>query len=76
MPVLYRPITLPTGKPMTELMVTPAGPEAVRGTRVVFRPDPEIFKTTTDFEFDKLAGRLDELAYLNAGLTLKVASLF
>ena len=43
-----------------------------RGTRVCFKPDPAIFKTTLDFDFDKLAGRVDELAYLNAGLTLKM----
>jgi DNA gyrase/topoisomerase IV subunit B len=36
----------------------------------VFKPDPSIFKTTLHFEFDKLAARLDELAYLNAGLVI------
>ena len=40
------------------------------GTRVVFKPDPQIFKTTTEFEYDKLAARLNELAYLNAGITI------
>ena len=40
------------------------------GTRVVFQPDPSIFKTTLHFDYDKLASRVDELAYLNAGLTL------
>ena len=43
-----------------------------RGTKVIFKPDPKIFKTTLDFEFDKLESRLDELAYLNAGLTIKL----
>lgn len=41
-----------------------------RGTKVQFKPDPQIFKTTTEFEYDKLASRLDELAYLNAGITI------
>lgn len=70
------------GIPQTKLMVEPLqlpgevsstqpGRSAVtRGTRVVFKPDADIFKTTTDFDFDKLAARVDELAYLNAGLTL------
>ena len=44
------------------------------GTRVVFKPDPLIFKTTTEFEYDKLASRLDELAYLNAGITITMVS--
>lgn len=60
------------GIPQSDLRVSPAGPDAVRGTRVVFKPDPTIFKTTTEFEFDKLASRVDELAYLNAGLTIEM----
>ena len=43
-----------------------------RGTRVTFKPDPEIFKTTLEFDFDKVAARMDELAYLNAGLTIQM----
>ena len=43
---------------------------ASTGTKVTFKPDPLIFKTTTEFEYDKLASRLDELAYLNAGITI------
>ncbi|CAM9650298.1 unnamed protein product, partial [Phaeothamnion confervicola] len=43
---------------------------AETGTKVNFKPDPEIFKTTVEFEFDRLAARMDELAYLNAGVTL------
>lgn len=45
---------------------------AIRGTTVLFKPDSSIFKTTVDFEFDKLASRIDELAYLNAGLTINL----
>jgi DNA gyrase subunit B len=37
---------------------------------VTFKPDPLIFKSTVEFDFDKLADRVDELAYLNAGLTI------
>ena len=46
------------------------GPGARSGTTVRFKPDPEIFKTTLEFEFDRVASRLDELAYLNAGVAL------
>jgi DNA gyrase subunit B len=61
------------GIPQTDLVIAPnPGGAFARGTRVLFKPDPEIFKTTTDFDFEKLAARVDELAYLNAGLTLRM----
>ena len=43
-----------------------------RGTSVYFVPDPEIFQETTVFEFDKLANRVRELAFLNKGLKLTI----
>ena len=39
------------------------------GTRIHFVPDATIFETTT-FDYDVLAHRLRELAFLNAGLTI------
>ena len=39
------------------------------GTKVTFRPDPTIMDVTT-FNFDTLAQRLRELAFLNKGLTI------
>ena len=39
------------------------------GTTITFMPDEEIFETT-EFNFDVLAGRLRELAYLNSGLRI------
>jgi DNA gyrase subunit B len=55
------------GTPVTELTVT--GTTKRRGTKVTFKPDPQIFEIT-DFSFDTLAGRLRELAFLNAGVTV------
>lgn len=40
------------------------------GTRVRFLPDSDIFTTTVDFDLPTLSRRLDELAYLNAGLEI------
>jgi len=41
------------------------------GTRITFKPDPEIFPDA-EFRYDTLAGRLKELAYLNPGLTINL----
>jgi DNA gyrase subunit B len=41
------------------------------GTKITFKPDPQIFGDTA-FSFDTLAGRLRELAFLNAGVTITV----
>ncbi len=40
------------------------------GTQITFLPDSEIFTITTEFKFDKLTGRLRELAFLNPGLEI------
>ncbi|MCU0632665.1 MAG: type IIA DNA topoisomerase subunit B [Methanolinea sp.] len=39
------------------------------GTRITFNPDPSIFETI-NFDYDILAHRLRELAFLNAGLII------
>ncbi|UUV98385.1 DNA topoisomerase (ATP-hydrolyzing) subunit B [Vagococcus luciliae] len=44
-----------------------------RGTVVNFKPDAEIFKETTVFEYDKLATRIRELAFLNRGLRISIS---
>jgi len=38
------------------------------GTTIRFWPDPEIFTETLDFDFDTVASRLRETAFLNRGL--------
>lgn len=40
------------------------------GTTVTFKADPEIFKETTEFNYETLATRLRELAFLNKGLRI------
>ncbi len=48
------------------------GQTELRGTKVTFKPDPEIFETT-DFSFEILSQRLRELAFLNKGLRISIA---
>ena len=42
------------------------------GTKIVFKPDPEIFTETLDFKFEILSKRLRELAFLNPGISIHV----
>ncbi|WP_251844335.1 DNA topoisomerase (ATP-hydrolyzing) subunit B [Enterococcus durans] len=42
------------------------------GTTVHFIPDPEIFTETTVFDFNKLATRIRELAFLNRGMHISI----
>ena len=41
------------------------------GTKITFWPDSSIF-STTEFDFNILAGRMRELAFLNSGLKIKL----
>lgn len=43
------------------------------GTTTRFKADSEIFKETTVYEYDILATRIRELAYLNRGISLTIA---
>ncbi len=56
------------GVPVTEL--EELGPTTERGTQVTFKPDPEIFKEGSDFQYETINKRIRELAFLNAGVTL------
>lgn len=55
------------GKPTTELQVI--GESDTTGTSVTFLPDDSIF-TATVYDYNTLANRLRDLAFLNAGITL------
>ncbi len=57
------------GKPQYAVKVV--GETELRGTRQQFWPDAEIFTTTT-YKYDILANRMRELAFLNAGITIKL----
>ena len=46
------------------------GDTAETGTRVIFKPDAEIFTDTTRYDYDILLTRLREQAFLNAGVRI------
>ena len=47
------------------------GQHSRTATKVTFKPDPQIFPDC-QFDFDTVASRLRELAYLNPGLTMRI----
>lgn len=54
------------------LEVVADAPADKTGTKVTFFPDATIFVDTIKFEFDRLATRMRELAFLNPGLTINL----
>lgn len=58
------------GKTIKELTVV--GETTKTGTIITFLPDETIFTQTTVFNFDTLASRLRELAFLNKGIRLSL----
>ena len=62
--------TFRRGDPDGELKCIGTVAEGVTGTRVTFKPDPEMFKDTTVYDFDTLEKRLREESFLNAGVKI------
>ena len=57
------------GKPLHDVEIV--GNADSTGTTITFKPDASIF-TVTEYKYDILATRLRELAFLNAGITLRL----
>ena len=60
------------GKPTTGLNII--GESTHTGTRITFKPDASIF-TVTVYDYQTLANRLRDLAFLNAGITLTLTDM-
>ena len=56
------------GKTTSKLSII--GQTKKSGTKISFKPDPEIFTETRTFQYDILAKRLRELAFLNPGVSI------
>jgi DNA gyrase subunit B len=57
------------GEPQGDLKES--GKTSRSGTKIWFRPDPQIFEIS-EFNYDTLAHRIRELAFLNSGLKIKL----
>ena len=58
------------GKPVAT--IKKGKPAKKSGTTVTFRPDETIFKETTVFDYEIIASRLREMAFLNKGLEIRL----
>ena len=58
------------GKPLSP--VKPIGSSDKNGTVVTFKPDPQIFQQVLEYNYDTLALRMRELAYLNKGIRITI----
>ncbi|GIO11950.1 DNA gyrase subunit B [Cohnella xylanilytica] len=58
------------GVPQYDLKII--GDTEETGTETRFKPDPEIFTETTEYDYDTLAGRIRELAFLNKGIQISL----
>ncbi|HBZ96810.1 MAG TPA: hypothetical protein DEO57_03105, partial [Phycisphaerales bacterium] len=58
-------------KPLHEVDAPTGGTDRGSGTRLSFKPDPEIFPDT-EFRYETLEHRLRELAYLNSGISIRL----
>lgn len=52
--------------------VKETGDTALEGTMIRFKPDTGIFKESVDYNYDTLANRLRELAFLNKGIKISL----
>jgi len=57
------------GKALYKVKTVGTAPKSETGTKIIFIPDETIF-STTEFDFNVLANRFREIAFLNAGLKI------
>ncbi len=60
------------GHPVEPLKVVDKCSEDRTGTSVTFKPDASIFQETTIFNYTTLANRLQQIAFLNKGLQIRL----
>jgi len=61
------------GDTKTKLKTLREVPKKETGTKVWFHPDPEIFTESTIYDYGTLQARLQELSFLNKGVTITLS---
>ncbi len=61
------------GKPVSPVEVTGECDDS--GSSITFHPDPTIFTVTQVYNYDRLAARMRELAYLNKGIKITLTDM-
>lgn len=56
----------------TSIPATDIGPSSEKGTSVRFKPDPTIFVESTNFSYEILHDRLQQMAFLNKGMIIEL----
>jgi len=51
------------------------GPSDKSGTTITFKADPNIFKETTEYDYELLRNRIQQMAFLNKGIRVTIADL-
>ncbi|XP_006850688.2 DNA gyrase subunit B, chloroplastic/mitochondrial isoform X1 [Amborella trichopoda] len=69
--------TYSRGKPVTDLTshMLPTELNSRQGTCIRFWPDREVFTTTISFDYNTIAGRIRELAFLNTDLAITLTKM-
>lgn len=65
-------ISFSRGKKTADLHVVGTCDPEETGTKIWFKPDPEIFKETTEYDYKTVFNRMRESAFLNKGLSITV----
>ncbi len=66
---IYRQ-TYSRGKPISD--IESLGYTKKRGTKITFKPDPQIFKESTEYQYEILQTRMKELAFLNPSVKISL----
>lgn len=67
---IYTQVFSGGGTQQTEIQVI--GETTQTGTKVTFKPDPEIFVEVIDFDYETIRNKVKQLSYLNKGLVIQL----
>ncbi len=60
-------------KGLTQTPLEERGPTNKTGTKITFKPDPDVFVESTVYDFETLRLRIQQMAFLNKGITFRLS---